>query len=129
MMALKPHLSLVTKWIVSWSSKSGKPQGVVISALQLGCEKMGRSRGLEPPTPGTTNQCSNQLSYDRHGACRERLPRPRAALRVQARGTQAVSLSKDRVGPSKLGRQSRDKCMLYFSSCEPCACRSGGASF
>ena len=28
--------------------------------------KMGRSRGLEPPTPGTTNQCSNQLSYDRH---------------------------------------------------------------
>jgi RHS repeat-associated protein len=28
---------------------------------------MGRSRGLEPPTPGTTNQCSNQLSYDRHG--------------------------------------------------------------
>jgi diadenosine tetraphosphate (Ap4A) HIT family hydrolase len=29
---------------------------------------MGRPRGLEPPTPGTTNQCSNQLSYDRHGA-------------------------------------------------------------
>src|SRR3954452_1663128 len=29
--------------------------------------KMGRPRGLEPPTPGTTNQCSNQLSYDRHG--------------------------------------------------------------
>src|SRR3982751_1544134 len=28
---------------------------------------MGRPRGLEPPTPGTTNQCSNQLSYDRHG--------------------------------------------------------------
>ena len=27
---------------------------------------MGRSRGLEPPTLGTTNRCSNQLSYDRH---------------------------------------------------------------
>ena len=27
---------------------------------------MGRSTGLEPATPGTTNQCSNQLSYDRH---------------------------------------------------------------
>ena len=26
---------------------------------------MGRSRGLEPPTLGTTNRCSNQLSYDR----------------------------------------------------------------
>jgi hypothetical protein len=33
---------------------------------------MGRSRGLEPPTPGTTNQCSNQLSYDRHGFGEER---------------------------------------------------------
>ena len=29
---------------------------------------MGRSTGLEPATPGTTNQCSNQLSYDRHNA-------------------------------------------------------------
>src|SRR6476646_729108 len=28
-------------------------------------EEMGRTRGLEPPTLGTTNRCSNQLSYDR----------------------------------------------------------------
>lgn len=26
---------------------------------------MGRSTGLEPATLGTTNRCSNQLSYDR----------------------------------------------------------------
>src|SRR5205085_5669155 len=36
--------------------------------------KMGRSRGLEPPTPGTTNQCSNQLSYDRHRNASENHP-------------------------------------------------------
>ena len=42
---------------------------------------MGRPRGLEPPTPGTTNQCSNQLSYDRHGSDKKRLPLPRAPLR------------------------------------------------
>ena len=29
---------------------------------------MGRSTGLEPATLGTTNRCSNQLSYDRHDA-------------------------------------------------------------
>ena len=29
---------------------------------------MGRPRGSEPPTSGTTNQRSNQLSYDRHSA-------------------------------------------------------------
>ena len=27
---------------------------------------MGRQTGFEPATPGTTNQCSNQLSYYRH---------------------------------------------------------------
>ena len=29
-------------------------------------KKMGRQTGFEPATPGTTNQCSNQLSYYRH---------------------------------------------------------------
>ena len=28
--------------------------------------RMGRPTGLEPATLGTTNRCSNQLSYDRH---------------------------------------------------------------
>ena len=40
---------------------------------------MGRSTGLEPATPGTTNQCSNQLSYDRHDA----LDKARALLKGQ----------------------------------------------
>lgn len=35
--------------------------GYVCSVL-----KGGRSTGLEPATSGTTIQCSNQLSYDRH---------------------------------------------------------------
>src|SRR5260370_31507341 len=101
MIALRPHLSSVTKWISSCASKSGKPQGVVIVVKLSGAKKwswapskthfdgsieapanyyfagmrkMGRSRGLEPPTPGTTNQCSNQLSYDRHGFPKERCP-------------------------------------------------------
>ena len=43
--------------------------------------EMGRSRGLEPPTPGTTNQCSNQLSYDRHGFDKGAVPWPRAPLK------------------------------------------------
>ncbi len=38
---------------------------------------MGRPTGLEPATPGTTNQCSNQLSYDRHYA----LEKARALLK------------------------------------------------
>lgn len=31
---------------------------------------MGRSTGLEPATLGTTNRCSNQLSYDRREKAR-----------------------------------------------------------
>src|SRR5947207_3561681 len=55
---------------------------------------MGRSRGLEPPTLGTTNRCSNQLSYDRHrNALRSRpllrFPSAPAPLRVACVGTQA----------------------------------------
>lgn len=30
---------------------------------------MGRPRGFEPPTSGTTNRRSNQLSYGRHTSC------------------------------------------------------------
>ena len=55
----------------------GRGHGVECPVLRK--RKMGRSRGLEPPTPGTTNQCSNQLSYDRHGASWERFPCPRGA--------------------------------------------------
>ena len=58
---------------------------------------MGRSRGLEPPTPGTTNQCSNQLSYDRHGD-QGAFPWPRAPLkgrrfRTQGRAIRAEDLA------------------------------------
>src|SRR5690242_20560873 len=54
--------------------------------------KMGRSRGLEPPTLGTTNRCSNQLSYDRHGANGSGSLAPRAALRGHACRTQGTAL-------------------------------------
>ena len=46
---------------------------------------MGRSTGLEPATLGTTNRCSNQLSYDRRYA----LEKTRALLK--GRGTQLAS--------------------------------------
>ena len=48
---------------------------VLISAPQTNYKKhttrvrffiMGRITGFEPATPGTTNRCSNQLSYIRH---------------------------------------------------------------
>ena len=43
------------------------PRGVHGSPNHLfGQGKLGRSTGLEPATLGTTNRCSNQLSYDRH---------------------------------------------------------------
>src|SRR4051794_6934002 len=100
MIAFRAHLSSVTKWTSSCASKSGKPQSVVIVVEFSGAVKVnrvfgvpakshfagysgspqsttlwgsevGRPRGLEPPTPGTTNQCSNQLSYDRHVASRD----------------------------------------------------------
>src|SRR6185436_18187221 len=45
------------------------PRGVHGSPNRLpGNGILGRSTGLEPATPGTTNRCSNQLSYDRHEA-------------------------------------------------------------
>jgi hypothetical protein len=36
------------------------------SKAKLPKKKVGRQTGFEPATPGTTNQCSNQLSYYRH---------------------------------------------------------------
>src|SRR5881275_298878 len=69
MIAFRPVASSAKKCTSSCASKSGSPQGVVITAQTIHHrrKKMGRSRGLEPPTLGTTNRCSNQLSYDRHG--------------------------------------------------------------
>ena len=43
-------------------------RGHVVGKSALLPEKMGRPTGLEPATLGTTNRCSNQLSYDRHRA-------------------------------------------------------------
>src|SRR5260221_12657209 len=56
---------------------------------------MGRPRGLEPPTPGTTNQCSNQLSYDRHGF-------DIGAVPVAAGATYGCAHVKARCGPATL---------------------------
>ncbi len=51
---------------------------------------LGWLRGLEPPTPGTTNRCSNQLSYSHHitmlkiANCRLHLLTSRADHSVQS---------------------------------------------
>src|SRR3954463_8044979 len=111
MIALRPYSSSVTKWISSCASKSSRLQGVVIViAMSRSREgRMGRPRGLEPPTPGTTNQCSNQLSYDRHGNASGnhlllRFPLTPAPLRVrrerrQARAEHQCAESKPRLQP------------------------------
>src|SRR3990170_8902239 len=52
-------------------------------------QPVGRSTGLEPATLGTTNRCSNQLSYDRHGAPWEAFPEAPASLKVAALRRQA----------------------------------------
>ncbi len=56
----------------SWSLETVDGQTAVTAASAVPgaetiVEKMGRMRGLEPPTPGITIRCSNQLSYIRHG--------------------------------------------------------------
>src|SRR3954464_5926444 len=87
MIALNPVFSSSMKCSASWASKSGKPQGVVMTTrnLALRKKKMGRSTGLEPATLGTTNRCSNQLSYDRHGFWQKEGLLPRRHLRVRGR--------------------------------------------
>ena len=49
---------------------------------------MGRSRGLEPPTSGTTNRRSNQLSYDRHISALYGNPQAAAKTRISRACTQ-----------------------------------------
>src|SRR5918998_2367615 len=56
---------------------------------------MGRPTGLEPATLGTTNRCSNQLSYGRHsglGVAAWRFPWTRALIRVAPPRTQATHM-------------------------------------
>ena len=45
--------------------KQGNMKDVLVF-LRTNHLKVGRQTGFEPATPGTTNQCSNQLSYYRH---------------------------------------------------------------
>src|SRR3990170_5849637 len=51
---------------------------------------MGRSTGLEPAPLGTTNRCSNQLSYDRHYALARRARPLRFVAGYSKRGAAAM---------------------------------------
>ena len=53
---------------VGVAPRSGHGLQAPVDAETKDRKKMGRSTGLEPATLGTTNRCSNQLSYDRHDA-------------------------------------------------------------
>ena len=58
---------------------------------------MGRPTGLEPATLGTTNRCSNQLSYDRHDRAwktvmKKRLGTARQSLKGEQAPMQAKSM-------------------------------------
>ncbi len=58
---------------------------------------MGWLKGFEPSTPGTTNQCSNQLSYSHHHIFQspEHCPVDEDAFSEQQAGRQAQEFKKE----------------------------------
>ncbi len=68
--------------------------------------RVGRPTGLEPATPGTTNQCSDRLSYSRRGPAG-----PRRALLGQWQAARARSSTpggpRSAAAPAALGRRGR----------------------
>jgi diadenosine tetraphosphate (Ap4A) HIT family hydrolase len=78
---------------------------------------MGRSTGFEPATPGTTNRCSNQLSYDRRDPWPnppgKRLGKVCGSIRIgqevtQATGTPLINSTIEKFGyPASLVREYR----------------------
>lgn len=59
---------------------SWEPGGTGIGSAKS-LERLGRLMGFEPTTPGTTNQCSNQLSYSRRASGLRHYERSRRASR------------------------------------------------
>src|SRR3569623_1701084 len=96
MIAFSPHFSSSKKCRASCASKSGRLQGADMVTRDLVTEEMARPRGLEPPTPGTTIQCSNQLSYDRHECGSGSIPVPARATK----GRKPCKASKAGLRPS-----------------------------
>ena len=46
--------------------KTNLKKSCICICKPISLNEMGWLTGLEPATPGTTNQCSNQLSYSHH---------------------------------------------------------------